>query len=337
MAKIQKISLPFTYTTEITVYEKGIVNSDNSNKATWTPPEGYTVTSVVTDGTLGSAVKGENNVEYTLSSAVNHPFGSGKNYVMDSFVVSVTETSHEEGEPAVYSLTVNVKIIDNIPSISSDGAEKTASTDSATVTGTLTINYGSDSENGYKNITVNSVKGTEEGGTISFVLPEGTLSLTTESGAYSFTVEGEETKKIPLRFVITDSDGDTAATVVTVTFTGTGELEQDKEYKLSIPALCNLGLQLSDVIRNYAKRNNLSSDELKDLLSKYSDIGTFALDTGIIENENQKKFLNYAIYYSVYDSLIKLTILDLKQTREEIKEQIKNIRKGIDEVLKQIS
>ena len=56
MTKIQKINLPFTYTTEITIYEKGIVNNDSSNKATWTPTEGYDVTEVETDGKLGLAV-----------------------------------------------------------------------------------------------------------------------------------------------------------------------------------------------------------------------------------------------------------------------------------------
>ena len=337
MAKIQKINLPFTYTTEITVYEKGIVNDDSSNKATWTPPEGYDVTEVETNGKLGSAVKGENNVEYTLSKTVNHPTGAGENYVMDSFVVSVTETSPEEGEPAKYSLQVKVKIVDNIPAISSDSPEKEASTDSETVTGTLTINYGSDSEDGLKNITVNSVKGTEVDGTIVFSLPDGKLTLTTESGEYSFVIEGENTRKIPLRFVITDADGDTAATVVTVTFTGTGELEPEKEYTLSIVELCDLGLQLADVIRNYAQRNGLSVDEIKDLLSKYSDVGSFALDEGLIENENQKKFLNYASKYTLYDAIIKHVVLDLKQTRENAKEQIKAIPKGIDEVLKLIT
>ena len=97
------------------------------------------------------------------------------------------------------------------------------------------------------------------------------------------------------------------------------------------------GYQTKDLIRKYGAWHSLSEDEISSDVRKYKDnFGEFALNKGLIETTNQAILLNYAVHYTLIDSIIKLGITDLKQTREDFQDLMLKAKKGIGEVLPQI-
>ena len=97
------------------------------------------------------------------------------------------------------------------------------------------------------------------------------------------------------------------------------------------------GYQAKDLIRKYGAWHSLSEEEiLSDIRSYKDNFGEFALNKGLIETTNQAILLNYATHYTLIDSIIKLGITDLKQTREDFQELMLQANKGICEVLPQI-
>jgi hypothetical protein len=97
------------------------------------------------------------------------------------------------------------------------------------------------------------------------------------------------------------------------------------------------GYQTKDLIRKYGAWHSLSEEEiLSDIRSYKDNFGEFALNKGLIETTNQAILLNYATHYTLIDSIIKLGITDLKQTREDFQKLMLQANKGICEVLPQI-
>ena len=97
------------------------------------------------------------------------------------------------------------------------------------------------------------------------------------------------------------------------------------------------GYQTKDLIKKYGAWHSLSDEEVLADIRKYKDnFGEFALHRGLIETENQAILLNYATHYTLIDSIIKLGITDLKQTREDFQDLMLKAKKGISEVLPQI-
>ena len=97
------------------------------------------------------------------------------------------------------------------------------------------------------------------------------------------------------------------------------------------------GYQSKDLIRKYGVWHSLSEEEiLSDIRSYKDNFGEFALNKGLIESKNQAILLNYATHYTLIDSIIKLGITDLKQTRDEFQELMLSANKGVSTVLSQI-
>ena len=97
------------------------------------------------------------------------------------------------------------------------------------------------------------------------------------------------------------------------------------------------GYQTKDLIKKYGAWHSLSDEEILSDIRKFKDnFGEFALQKGLIETENQAILLNYATHYTLIDSIIKLGITDLKQTREDFQDLMLQAKKGICEVLPQI-
>lgn len=97
------------------------------------------------------------------------------------------------------------------------------------------------------------------------------------------------------------------------------------------------GYQSKDLIRKYGVWHSLSESEIKECIRQYKDnFGEFALHKGLITTHNQVVLLNYATHYTLIDSIIKLGITDLKQTREDFQDLMLQAHKGISEVLPQI-
>ena len=141
-----------SFTGTVTVDEKGLNDEqDPSETVNWTPPAGYTVVGV-TDGALGAITFNENQVEYTLSGAIEHAPGEGTNTAAtaDHFTVTI-----RDAQGNTYDVTVNVDVVDDVPTISADAAGKEVSSGSE-VTGSVDIDYGAD---GGKSLTVNGQDG----------------------------------------------------------------------------------------------------------------------------------------------------------------------------------
>lgn len=97
------------------------------------------------------------------------------------------------------------------------------------------------------------------------------------------------------------------------------------------------GCQTKDLIRKYGAWHSLSEEEIVSDIRRYKDnFGEFALNKGLIETSNQAILLNYATHYTLIDSIIKLGITDLKQTREDFQNLMLQANKGIGDVLPQI-
>lgn len=97
------------------------------------------------------------------------------------------------------------------------------------------------------------------------------------------------------------------------------------------------GYQAKDLIRKYGVWHSLSDEEIRHDITMYKDdFGEFALNKGLIETKNQAILLNYATHYTLIDSIIKLGITDLKQTRDEFQELMLFANKGVSTVLSQI-
>ena len=106
-----------SFTGTVKVDEKGLGDADDpSETVNWTPPAGYTVVGV-TDGALGAITFNENQVEYTLSGAIEHAPGEGTNTAeeKDSFTVTI-----QDAQGNTYDVTVNVDVVDDVPTISAD-------------------------------------------------------------------------------------------------------------------------------------------------------------------------------------------------------------------------
>jgi hypothetical protein len=97
------------------------------------------------------------------------------------------------------------------------------------------------------------------------------------------------------------------------------------------------GYQTKDLIKKYGAWHSLSDEEILSDIRRFKDnFGEFALQKGLIETENQAILLNYATHYTLIDSIIKLGITDLKQTREDFQDLMLQAKKGICEVLPKI-
>ena len=106
---------------------------------------------------------------------------------------------------------------------------------------------------------------------------------------------------------------------------------------LSLIYFIHEGYQTKDLIRKYGVWHSLSEEEILSDIKKFKDnFGEFALNKGLIETTNQAILLNYATHYTLIDSIIKLGITDLKQTREDFQDLMLQANKGICEVLPQI-
>ena len=98
------------------------------------------------------------------------------------------------------------------------------------------------------------------------------------------------------------------------------------------------GYQTKDLIRKYGVWHSLSEEIILSDIRRYKDnFGEFALNKGLIETSNQAILLNYATHYTLIDSIIKLGITDLKQTREDFQDLMLQANKGIGDVLPQIN
>ena len=226
--EIAKPAAP-SFTGTVTVDEKGLNDAqDASETVNWTPPAGYTVVGV-TDGALGAITFNENQVEYTLSGAIEHAPGEGTNTAeeKDSFTVTI-----QDAQGNTYDVTVNVDVVDDVPTIRADDTEKEVSSGSE-VTGSVDIDYGADGEG--KSLTVNGQEGQlTDDGKLSFELDNGTLVFDPASGDYTFTAKANVTDSQQLTFEVTDADEDTAQTTVTVeiakpdapSFTGTVKVDE---------------------------------------------------------------------------------------------------------------
>ena len=97
------------------------------------------------------------------------------------------------------------------------------------------------------------------------------------------------------------------------------------------------GYQTKDLIRKYGAWHSLTEEEVSsDIINFKDNFGEFALHKGLIETKTQATLLNYATHYTLIDSIIKLGITDLKQTREDFQELMLQANKGICEVLPKI-
>ena len=199
-----------SFTGTVTVDEKGLNDAqDASETVNWTPPAGYTVVGA-TDGALGTVTIQDGQVEYTLSGAIGHDPVQGTNTAAnaDHFTVTI-----RDAQGNTYNVTVNVDVIDDIPTISTEDTKLQVSSGSE-VTGSVDIDYGAD---GGKSLTVNGQDGQPTSdGKLSFGLENGTLVFDPATGDYTFTANANVTGSQKLTFEVTDADEDTAQTTVTV-------------------------------------------------------------------------------------------------------------------------
>ena len=98
------------------------------------------------------------------------------------------------------------------------------------------------------------------------------------------------------------------------------------------------GSQTTDIIVSYGKENSWTQEEINTAIKKYkNDFGQFALDNGLIESEEEKSLLNYALHYTLIDAVIKLGLIDMDKKRSDISEVILATKKGLDAVLEKLS
>lgn len=195
-----------TFGNTLSVYESGLTSeSDASETAGWTAPEGYTIVSV--DGWNNGEVNvadDKASFTYTLNGPLTHD-RPDNDTEMNADKLEVT-LQDERGNQ--YTVTVDVTAVDDEPT---SGVRGLLVESGATVHGTL-VDFGAD-KGGNASIVVNDQEASKvEGTKCTYELSAGTLVLDTATGEYTFTaakVEGQVNQFGSIDFTVTDADGDT--------------------------------------------------------------------------------------------------------------------------------
>lgn len=94
------------------------------------------------------------------------------------------------------------------------------------------------------------------------------------------------------------------------------------------------GHQVEDIITAYGKALGWTGTVINEKAAEYREnLGEFALAEGLIGGANESKLLNYMTHHTLIDSVIKLGVIDLCQTRVEFEDTILAVSKGFAEVL----
>ena len=93
-----------------------------------------------------------------------------------------------------------------------------------------------------------------------------------------------------------------------------------------------------DCIKLYGVLSGWTGTTIEENIKKYyDDFGQFCIDNGHIASELQKQLINYCTHYTLIDSVIRLGIIDLEQTRDQFQNIILSVPDGIMEVLNSIT
>ena len=161
-----------------------------------------------------NASTGRLDYTYHLTDPTREHEEDGQDKIAHELVVTVTDTDGSVGSGVIL-----VEIVDDVPTLSvTDQIDSVESgTESGTVTGQISYNFGADDGEG-KSFTITTVK---DGETVVVNYPVGEGSVTVESdhgtltvnsdGSYSYKANPDTDGTDSFTFKITDADGDSAA------------------------------------------------------------------------------------------------------------------------------
>ncbi len=183
---------------------------------TWTPPAGFEIVGFETDSSIATVVVDENgNLSYELDSTIDH---GNTDLAVGADKITVTV---QDADGNTFEVTVNVDIVDSLPTISSDNLDSVM--EGTSVSGQLDIDFGADGGS-MDSLTINGQSANEDG---EFVLDFGTVTVSPD-GSYTVQVNPNyEGNGESLEFVVTDGDGDKASTTVDVNITQATAPEAD--------------------------------------------------------------------------------------------------------------
>lgn len=94
------------------------------------------------------------------------------------------------------------------------------------------------------------------------------------------------------------------------------------------------GHQVEDIITAYGKAMGWTGTVINEKSAEFREnLGEFALAEGLVGGANEVKLLNYMTHHTLIDSVIKLGVIDLCQTRVEFEDTILAVSKGFAAVL----
>ena len=116
---------------------------------------------------------------------------------------------------------------------------------------------------------------------------------------------------------------------------GTFEESPASEDMLALVAQMALeGHQVEDIITAYGKAMGWTGTVINEKSAEFREnLGEFALAEGLVGGANEAKLLNYMTHHTLIDSVIKLGVIDLCQTRVEFEDTILAVSKGFAAVL----
>ena len=116
---------------------------------------------------------------------------------------------------------------------------------------------------------------------------------------------------------------------------GTFEESPASEDMLALVAQMALeGHQVEDIITAYGKAMGWTGTVINEKSAEFREnLGEFALAEGLVGGANEVKLLNYMTHHTLIDSVIKLGVIDLCQTRVEFEDTILAVSKGFAAVL----
>lgn len=116
---------------------------------------------------------------------------------------------------------------------------------------------------------------------------------------------------------------------------GTFEESPASEDMLALVAQMALeGHQVEDIITAYGKAMGWTGTAINEKSAEFREnLGEFALAEGLVGGANEVKLLNYMTHHTLIDSVIKLGVIDLCQTRVEFEDTILAVSKGFAAVL----
>lgn len=154
----------------------------------------------------------------------------------------------------------------------------------------------------------------------------------------AFTKSDITSYSITVRFYADDQEMYNKEFTVDLVDSGSGEEPDQPEENTPIKYLLYyLNHLAEDVITMYGFDNGWSLDEINENTSKYGEnFGAFALDFGLVPSEVEKIFVNYTNHYTLKDSILRLAIDDLEQSREDFEEVLQSVPEGLETVIEKL-